>query len=117
MGEQIARDYLIRQGYVIRETNWRLNHLEIDIVAQEPNVNLLHIVEVKTRSEDVHFDPLKSITRTKIRNLINAANGYLSYYHLRMGIQYDVVLVIGSPQDYKVTHILNAFRPPLKTYR
>ena len=35
-GEQTACEFLIAKGYTVRETNWRLGHLEIDIVAQEP---------------------------------------------------------------------------------
>ena len=76
-GEQAAREFLISKGYTVRETNWRMGHLEIDIIAQEPAACSLHIVEVKTRSSDDAYDPMESITRAKIRNLVNAANGYI----------------------------------------
>ena len=49
-GEQAAYEFLISKGYTVRETNWRMGHLEIDIVAHEPALNRLHIVEVKTRN-------------------------------------------------------------------
>ena len=62
-GEQAAYEFLISKGYTVRETNWRMGHLEIDIVAHEPALNRLHIVEVKTRSRaDTHYDPMQSIT-------------------------------------------------------
>ena len=63
-GEQAASDFLIGKGYTVRETNWRLGHLEIDIVAQEPKANKLHIVEVKTRTRTEHFDPMSAINAT-----------------------------------------------------
>ena len=61
-GEQIACEYLIAQGLTIRETNWRMDRLEIDIVAHKPGDDTLHIVEVKTRTSDEYFDPMMAIT-------------------------------------------------------
>lgn len=117
-GEQAACDFLISKGYTVRETNWRLGHLEIDIVAHEPAANRLHIVEVKTRAGDVaHYDPMQSITPKKIRNLVNAANGYISLYRLPMAVQYDVMIIVGSHPDFEIQFIPNAFQPPLRTIR
>lgn len=117
-GEQAAREYLISKGYTVRETNWRLGHLEIDIVAQEPAANRLHIVEVKTRSQvDTHYDPMQSITPKKINNLVSAANGYIRFYSLPMSVQYDVMIIIGTPPDFTIQFIPNAFRPRLRTVR
>ena len=117
-GEQAACDFLIGKGYTVRETNWRMGHLEIDIVAQEPAANRLHIVEVKTRSKmDTHFDPMKTITPKKINNLVNATNGYIRFYRLPMTVQYDVMIIIGTPPDFNIHFIPNAFKPPLKRIR
>lgn len=117
IGEKAACELLISKGLTIRETNWHLNRLEIDIVAHDPASNTLHIVEVKTRTSDAHFDPMKAITLTKQRNLINAANGYLRHYNLKCGIQYDVIIVVGSPSNFKINYIPRAFYPRLRTYR
>ena len=40
----MAVEYLIERGYTVRERNWRMNKLELDIVA-EKNARLI-IVEV-----------------------------------------------------------------------
>ncbi len=116
-GETAACEFLIGKGYTVRETNWRLGHLEIDIVAQEPGANRLHIIEVKTRANDTHFDPMEAITKSKIRNLVNAANGYLSLHRLPMSIQYDVMIIIGSAPDFDIRYYPNAFQPPLRSIR
>ena len=116
-GEQAAYEFLISKGYTVRETNWRMAKLEIDIVAQEPGANRLHIVEVKTRSSIEHFDPMESITLAKIRNLVAAANGYIQYYQLKMSVQYDVMILVGKAPDFTIQFIPNAFQPPLRTIR
>ena len=71
-------------------TNWRMDKLEIDIIAQ--NDMVLHIVEVKTRSNDEFFDPMRSITRAKKQHMVNSANAYINYYGLQCEIQYDVII-------------------------
>ena len=116
-GEQAASEYLIGKGYVVREMNWRVGKLEIDIVAQEPAANVLHIIEVKTRSNIEQFDPMASITRAKIRNLVNAANGYISYYDLKMAVQFDVMIIVAKAPVFEILFFPNAFQPPLRSVR
>lgn len=116
-GEEAARDFLVAQGMIVREQNWRMNRLEIDLVAEEPSRNMLHIVEVKTRTSDAHFDPMKAVTRKKQLNLVNAANGYVHYYQLKMYVQFDVMIIVGTPENFKIQYIPKAFQPPLRTYR
>ena len=117
LGEEMARDFLIAKGFIIRDQNWRLNNLEIDLVAEEPRKNLLHIVEVKTRTSDAHFNPMDAVNHKKRMNLIHAANGYISHYRLRLGIQYDVIIIVGQPGHQTIQYIPKAFQPPLRTYR
>ena len=115
-GEKEAVEFLIKQGLTIRETNWRMPPLEIDIVAQEQG--LLHIVEVKTRaSASPHFDPMEAITAAKIRNLVKAANGYLSHHQLPLAVQFDVMIIFGKAPDFDIHFFPNAFQPPLRTIR
>jgi len=46
--EQLAVDFLIKNGYEIVERNYRFDKAEVDIIAQIKDT--LAIVEVKTRS-------------------------------------------------------------------
>lgn len=115
-GEKEAVEFLIKQGLTIRETNWRMDKLEIDIIAQEPGM-VLHVVEVKTRSNDEYFDPMRSITRAKKQHMVASANAYINYFRLQCEIQYDVIILIGSPGNFKLEYYPDLFVPSLKTYR
>ena len=115
-GEKEAVEFLIKQGLTIRETNWRMDKLEIDIIAQEPGM-VLHVVEVKTRSNDEYFDPMRSITRAKKQHMVASANAYINFFQLQCEIQYDVIILIGSPGNFKLEYYPDLFVPSLKTYR
>lgn len=115
-GEQAAVEFLIKQGLTIRETNWRMNKMEIDIIAQGPGP-ILHIVEVKTRSNDQYLDPMRTITRAKKQHMVNSANAYINYYKLQFEIQYDVIIVIVDNGSFKLEYYPDLFIPHLRTYR
>ncbi len=113
-GERIALEHLVREGYAICDVNCRLGHYEIDIVATKGN--RLIFVEVKTRSDDF-IDPLDSIDRRKINRMVAAANAYVRHYDLPHEVQFDIITIVGVPNDYKLEHIPDAFIAPLRSYR
>ena len=45
LGEKMAAEYLVENGYEILETNWRHQKAEVDIICKINNI--LAIVEVK----------------------------------------------------------------------
>jgi len=47
-GEELAVEFLRKEGYKILDRNWTFQKAEIDIIAQKES--LLAIIEVKTRS-------------------------------------------------------------------
>ncbi len=106
-------EYLIKQGYTIRETNWRWLKYELDIVCEYQG--RIVIVEVKTRTTD-YVDPVEAITRKKISSLVRAANVYLQLLDLPHEVQFDVITVTKQGDGYEVHHIPDAFYPPLKSY-
>ena len=113
-GEELAVDMLVSKGYAIRETNWRMPPYEIDIVAMKGN--RIVFVEVKTRTSGA-FDPIIALNRKKQTNMIKSANAYVSIFDLPHEVQFDVVLIVGSPEgDCEIDHIEDAFYPPLKRY-
>ncbi len=112
-GEDIAADYLTEQGFAIAERNWRMNHLEIDIVATRGDD--IVFVEVKTRA-DRQTDPLEAMTPRKVALLCRAAEVYLRVNHVRLTPRFDVAAVSGDGHTCEMEYIPNAFLPPLKSY-
>ncbi|MGN1246880.1 MAG: YraN family protein [Muribaculaceae bacterium] len=116
IGEDMAAEYLIKNGYIVRDRNWRLNKLEIDIVAEKGN--RIVIVEVKTRALDTQVNPLDAVTPAKMRHMVNAANAYMRYNKLPHEVQFDLITIVGdNRENAQITHLADAFRPPLRTYR
>ncbi|MBI2303526.1 MAG: YraN family protein [Chloroflexi bacterium] len=74
-GENQAAHYLEKRGYSIRERNWHCPYGEIDIVAEKGD--WLVFVEVKTRRGAQFGSPEESITPSKRRKLVAAAQTYL----------------------------------------
>ena len=76
-GEEIAKDFLIKNGYEVLEMNYRYSRVaEIDIIASKNNI--LHFVEVKTRTQDFFGSPLEAITPNKLKQIFSCAIEYMS---------------------------------------
>lgn len=116
LGEQLACDKLVGEGYAIAERNWRLGHLEIDIVAMKGDEVVF--AEVKTRSCGEGVDPLEAIDKRKIAHMASAADAYMkAHAGLRMYPRFDVFGILINPDGtHVIEHIPDAFYPPLKTY-
>lgn len=74
-GEDLACQYLKKNGYKILEKNFRIKGGEIDIVALDNN--FLVFVEVKTRYSHEFGLPKEAMTPWKIRYLLKTAQFYL----------------------------------------
>lgn len=103
-GEELAADYLMKQGYRILHRNWNLHKgCELDIVATKDNQ--LHFIEVKTRSRvsDVYGRPEQAINDAKLRNIVRAIYRYQNIYHLDLEMHIDAIgVVYHSEQDYTI---------------
>jgi putative endonuclease len=74
-GEQLAADFLVGQGYVILQRNFRCREGEIDIVAQLGES--LVFVEVRTRRGSDFGAPEESISRDKREKLVALAEAFV----------------------------------------
>lgn len=108
-GEKLATEFLINKGYEILETNWRFGKKEIDIIAKTDNV--VAIVEVKTRSTEYFGLPEESVTHSKQKFLIDAADNYLQNLDFDADVRFDIISIIKSGTKYLVRHIEEAFIP------
>ena len=114
-GEDVAADYLIKNGYIIRERNWRLDKLEVDIVAEKDRCIVM--VEVKTRSYDVQ-SALLAVDKRKQSFLIRAANAYVKSLEFAYSVRVDVICVVGDgPYNFRIDHIPDAVRPRVRAVR
>ena len=113
-GEDVVCEHLIKEGYAIVERNWRMDHLELDIIAQKDA--WIAFVEVKTRRTQGE-DLSRIVSPSKIRHLVAAANGFLTARNILLKPRFDVAFVYGTPSDFKFEYMPDAFYPGLRTYR
>lgn len=105
-GEAIALTYMEKQGYTLLAKNFRAERCEVDLILQLGEA--LVFAEVKARSGSGYGLGREAVTPAKQRNIITAAQVYLSERDLfESDIRFDVLevdLLTGA-----VTHIENAF--------
>lgn len=106
-GELLAAKYLIQQGFIIREKNWRFQKAEVDIIALKDNI--LAAVEVKTRTSSFYGNPHEFISREKIRLLTKAVNQYVIEQNLHLEVRFDVIGIVKTHNDISITHLQDAF--------
>lgn len=111
-GEKIAQRYLEQSGYTILETNWRYRRAEVDIIAMDGPI--LVLIEVKTRSSDIHGQPEAFITSRKEKLLTDAAHAYIDFIDHDWEVRFDFISIIYRARtDYDLEHFKDAFFPGL----
>jgi putative endonuclease len=107
IGEQLAVDYLSRNGFTILERNFIFDKAELDIIAQKEKKVI--VVEVKTRNSAFFGDPQDFVTRTKIQLMVKAANEYVLTNNIDLEVRFDIISIIKNQHIEKVEHFENAF--------
>ena len=103
-GETEAKEYLIKKGYSILETNYTTKIGEIDIIAKKDD--FVVFVEVKNRSSNRFGMPREAVTPYKQNKIRKVALMYITKNHLTNSrLRFDCVEIL----DEKITHIENAF--------
>ncbi|MUV05369.1 endonuclease [Flavobacterium rakeshii] len=106
-GEELAVDFLRKNGYDILETNWVYQKAEIDIIAKKEDT--LAVVEVKTRSSLDFGLPQDFVTPKKIKLLVKAVDEYVTVNDLDVEIRFDIVSIYNKKGDFVIEHIVDAF--------
>ena len=96
----------MRNGFSILDRNWKSKYGgELDIVAFRDN--LIHVVEVKTRTSDF-YEPMASIDKKKLMRLSKGAAMYKRYHRLNYEIVIDAIrIVYHDEQHYDLKFIPN----------
>jgi len=112
-GEDLAVDYLVRNGMEILHRNWRYKHTEIDIIGKEDGV--LVFIEVKTRAYTTFGRPEEMVGERKRQLLIHAASIYSMKMEHDWEIRFDIIGIVGQPgRIEEIQHFKDAFYPGMK---
>ncbi len=106
-GEEIAVEFLQKNGYEILETNWTFQKAEVDIIAKKENT--LAIIEVKTRSSLDFGLPQDFVKPKKIQLLVKAVNEYVISNDLDMEVRFDIIAIHKEGKTFAVEHLMDAF--------
>ena len=113
-GEEEACCWLVGEGHRILKRNWRSGHLELDIITIKGQI--LHVIEVKTRSADAPVPPEVNITCDKRRSMIAAAKLFLNSGERAqlppdLEIWLDVLTVVFDAPGPRIEYFPQAFIP------
>ena len=82
IGENLTKAFLMKQGFSVLDTNYRILQGELDIVAQKDS--RIHFVEVKavkvrdlSEIESLYVRPEDNLTASKYSRLLVAISSYL----------------------------------------
>lgn len=101
-GEDDALAHLQRQGLTLVERNFRCKGGEIDLIMQDGKA--LVFVEVRKRADKNHGGAAASVTASKQKRLIIAAQIYLQRYKMPPPCRFDVIAF----DDNEMTWLKNA---------
>ena len=107
LGEELAVEFLQKEGYEILETNWVFQKAEVDIIAKKENI--LAIVEVKTRSSLDFGLPQDFVKPKKIQLLVKAVNEYVVKNNLDLEVRFDIIAVHKEGKSLNIEHLIDAF--------
>jgi putative endonuclease len=106
-GEEMAVEFLRKDGYTILNTNWTFQKAEIDIIAKKANI--LAIVEVKTRSSLEFGLPQDFVKPKKIQLLLKAVDAYVNEKDLDIEVRFDIIAIHKEGKSFVIEHLIDAF--------
>jgi putative endonuclease len=107
IGEQLAADFLLENGYEIIERNYRFDKAEVDIMAKKDRI--LAIIEVKTRSTSDFGDPQDFLKPKQIQRIVKAVDEYILVNTLDVEVRFDIIAIVKEKKGFSIEHLENAF--------
>jgi putative endonuclease len=105
--EDMAADFLLKQGYEIVMRNYRYQRSEIDLIVRKDN--WLIFVEVKMRSSDAFGYPEEFVDYKKAKNIVFGAEQYTFDNDYQGNVRYDVVAISMRDGVPEIRHFEDAF--------
>jgi len=117
IGENEAAEILEKKGFRILERNWRMGHLELDLIAE--NRKEIVFAEVKARTSAFgNKMPEEYVDEIKRKHMVAAAKAYIKYHKIEKQPRFDIIGIIIDAQTNEITyknHLENAFLPQTRT--
>lgn len=101
--EELAAEFLEKEGLEIVERNFRCRQGEVDIIAYDGDT--LCFIEVKYRSSLRFGYPEESVTPKKQQRICRTSLYYIYSHHIQCNMRYDVVSILPD----RIRYIRNAF--------
>jgi len=108
-GEELATQFLRQKGYKILQRNYRFKKLEVDIICEDKNE--LVIIEVKTRASRYLAGPEDTVSKSKQKSIVKAANQYIIDNEIDLETRFDIVSIILNDKETHIDHLIDAFYP------
>jgi len=98
IGEDLAREYLVKNGYKILEQNYRTKYAEIDLVAQKSArffaKPTLVFVEVRTKIGENFGSPEDTLNKEKLWKVLQNALVYSAFKNWQGPARIDAVCIV-----------------------
>lgn len=108
IGENLAKEYLEKQGYKIIEQNYKTKYAEIDLIAQKSLGFLkgekLVFVEVRTKVGENFGSPEDTINKAKLWKVLQNAKTYSAFKNWQGSARIDAVCIVLN-QDFSVNRL------------
>ena len=117
IGEEEASRMLKNKRLRVLEHNWRMGHLEVDLIAESKTE--IVFVEVKARTTLFgEMLPEEYVDENKKRRMIAAANAYIKHNKIDKSPRFDVIGIVVDAKTEEIlyrNHLENVFAPHIRT--
>ena len=113
IGEEEAAKMLKAKGFKVVERNWRMGHLEVDLIAEDKKTIVFAEVKARTTTFGDKL-PEEYVDANKKRRMIAAGNAYIKYKRIEKNIRFDIIGILVDTDTNKITyrgHWENVFQP------
>ncbi len=108
-GEELAKKFLLKKGYIILEENYHFGHGELDLIAKDGET--IVFVEVKYRKSLEYGRPEYSVTKQKQAQIKKIAQAWLYEREITdTECRIDVIAIYRDEKNrFNTNHYENAF--------
>lgn len=106
-GEDLAVDFLLKNGYDIITRNYTYQKAEVDIIVRKGDI--LAVVEVKTRTSADFGDPQQFLKPKQMQRIIKAVDKFVNSNAMDVEIRFDIIAIVLNKKGMSLEHLENAF--------